>query len=162
SAQGDYVPLAEQDTGLWDAPMIDEAEALLAHANRCEGIGRYRLEASVQSAQAARRHAGRADWDAIVQLYDALCALTGSPVAGLNRAVALSQTQGAQTGIEALDALAGDARLASYQPYWAARAELLARCGEVDAADAAYSRAIGLERDAAVRQFLQRRQAALH
>jgi RNA polymerase sigma-70 factor (ECF subfamily) len=162
SPQGDYVPLAEQDPATWDEALIDEAEALLARANRCEGIGRYRLEAAVQSAQAARRHAPSADWRAIVQLYDALCALTGSPVAGLNRAVALAQTQGARAGLEALDALGEHARLADYQPYWAARAELLARLGRLDDAHAAYSQAIGLERDPAVRQFLQRRQAALH
>jgi RNA polymerase sigma-70 factor (ECF subfamily) len=76
--------------------------------------------------------------------------------------VALAQTQGARAGLEALDALGEHARLADYQPYWAARAELLARLGRLDDAHAAYSQAIGLERDPAVRQFLQRRQAALH
>jgi len=160
NAQGGYVPLAEQDTGLWDAAMIDEAEALLAQANRCSGLGRYRLEAAVQSAHAVRRHAGHADWAAIAQLYDALCALTGSPVAALNRAVAIAETQGVAAGFAALDALANDARLADYQPYWAARAELLARSGAHDAARQAYRQAIGLERDEAVRQFLQQRAAA--
>ena len=57
--------------------------------------------------------------------------------------------------------MAADARLADYQPYWAARAGLLARSGGVDAADAAYQRAIGLERDPAVRRFLQERRKAL-
>jgi RNA polymerase sigma-70 factor (ECF subfamily) len=161
SAQGGYVPLAEQDTASWDMPLIDEAEALLAQANRCSGLGRYRLEAAVQSAHAVRRRTGRADWAAIEQLYDALCALTGSPVAALNRAVALAETQGAAAGLAALDALADDTRLADYQPYWAARAELLARSGARDAARQAYAQAIGLERDAVVRQFLQRRAAKL-
>ena len=77
NAAGDYVPLAEQDTQRWDAAMIDEAEALLARANRCGGVGRYQLEAAVQSAHAVRRRTGHADWAAIEQLYDALCALTG-------------------------------------------------------------------------------------
>jgi len=159
--QGDYVPLAEQDTALWDAALIDEAEALLTRANRCDGIGRYRLEAAVQSAHAVRRRGGRTDWAAIEQLYDALCVLTASPVAALNRAVALAETQGAAAGLAALDALASDTRLADYQPYWAARAELLARSGAHDSALQAYAQAIGLERDAAVRQFLQRRAAAM-
>ena len=96
-----------------------------------------------------------------MQLYDALHALTGSPVVAINRAVALAETQGADAGLAALDALAGDARLADYQPYWAARAELLARSGAHEPALAAYERAIGLERDPAVRRFLQRRAAAL-
>ncbi|MED5620621.1 RNA polymerase sigma factor [Ideonella sp. BN130291] len=158
---GGYVPLAQQDTRLWDGAMIDEAEALLAHASRLDGHGRYQLEAAVQSAHAVRRHTGRSDWAAIAQLYDLLCGLTGSPVAALNRAVALAETAGAAAGLHALDALAGDARLADYQPYWAARAELLARSGNADGAAQAYRRAIGLERDPAVRHFLQGRCDAL-
>jgi RNA polymerase sigma-70 factor (ECF subfamily) len=160
NASGDYVPLAEQDPARWDAAMIDEAEALLSRANRCDGVGRYQLEAAVQSAHAVRRRSGHADWSAIEQLYDALCRLTGSPVAALNRAVALAETRGPAAGLAALDALAGDARLADYQPYWAARADLLARSGAVDAALHAYRQAIGLERDPAVRHFLQQRAAA--
>jgi len=161
NAQGDYVPLGEQDPARWDAPMIDEAEALLSQANACEGVGRYHLEAAVQSAHAVRRRTGRADWAAIEQLYDALCALTGSPVAALNRAVALAELRGPGAGLAALDALAGDSRLADYQPYWAARADLLARCGDIAAASHAYRQAIGLERDPAVRHFLQQRAAAI-
>jgi len=158
---GDYVPLDAQDTARWDVGMIEEAEALLARANACEGGGRYQLEAAVQSAHAVRRRAGRADWHAIGQLYDALCALTGSPVAALNRAVAIAHTQGPQAGLLALDDIAGDTRLADYQPYWAARAELLARTGARQAAAEAYRQAIGLESDPAVRRFLQQRAAAL-
>jgi RNA polymerase sigma-70 factor (ECF subfamily) len=158
---GDYVPLGEQDPALWDGAMIDEAEALLSRANDCGHGGRYQLEAAVQSAHAVRRGAGRADWPAIERLYDALCMLTGSPVAALNRAVALAQTRGPAAGLAALDALASDDRLANYQPYWAARAELLARDGALEAAAQAYTRAIGLESDPAVRQFLQQRAAAV-
>jgi len=159
-ASGEYVPLGEQDPTRWDAVMIDEAEALLSRANRCASGGRYQLEAAVQSAHAVRRRSGKADWLAIEHLYDALCALTGSPVAALNRAVALAETRGPAAGLAALDALAGDARLADYQPYWAARADLLARSGALDAAVDAYRQAIGLERDPAVRRFLQQRAAA--
>lgn len=140
--------------------MIDEAEALLSRANRCGSGGRYQLEAAVQSAHAVRRRTGKADWTAIEQLYDALCMLTGSPVAALNRAVAVAQTRGPAAGLVALDALTSDARLADYQPYWAARADLLARSGAFDSALEAYQQAIGLERDPAVRRFLQQRAAA--
>ena len=104
-----------------------------------------------------RRRGGQSDWAAIVQLYDVLCQLTDSPVAMLNQAVAIAETQGAAMGLAALDALAGDARLSEYQPYWAARAELLTRNGSAEAAAEAYRRAIGLERDPAVRHFLQQR-----
>ena len=156
-ADGGYVPLAEQDPGRWDAAAIDEAEALLHEASAMRRIGRFQLEAAVQSAHAARRATGRTDWAAIVDLYDALLADTRSPVVAINRAVALAELRGAAAGLLALDALADDRRLAEYQPYWAARAGLLARDGDRAAADQAYERAIGLEADPAVRRFLQQR-----
>jgi RNA polymerase sigma-70 factor (ECF subfamily) len=86
--------------------------------------------------------------------------MTGSPVVAVNRAIAIAETRGAAAGLAALDELAGDKRLVDYQPYWAARAELLARAGD-PAADIAYQRAIGLESDPAVRRFLQDRWEAL-
>lgn len=154
---GDYVPLAEQDVALWDMALIDEAESLLQQASAMQGIGRYQLEAAVQSAHVVRRHTGRADWPAIVGLYDALSVLTVSPVVAINRAVALAQAQGAEEGLAALEPLAEDARMALYQPYWAALAQLSSTAGRADAADKAYEQAIGLESDPAVRRFLQGR-----
>jgi RNA polymerase sigma-70 factor (ECF subfamily) len=161
NALGDYVPLAEQDPAAWSTPLIEEAEALLHRASTMGTIGRFQLEAAVQSAHVVRRRTGVADWTAIEQLYDALLAVTGSPVVAINRAIAVAETKGPKAGLAALDALAEDARLADYQPYWAARAGLLARAGEIDAADHAYQRAIGLEADPAVRRFLQQQLAQL-
>jgi RNA polymerase sigma-70 factor, ECF subfamily len=154
-AEGEFVPLDRQNPARWDAALIDEAEALLLRASRMGAAGRFQLEAAVQSAHAARRSSGSTDWAAIVQLYDALLALTGSVIVAINRAVALGETRGAAEALAALDALEADARLAEYQPYWAARAALLARTGSRDAAAGAYRRAIGLEADPAVRRFLQ-------
>jgi RNA polymerase sigma-70 factor (ECF subfamily) len=162
NARGEYVPLAEQDPQLWNASLIEEAEALLFRASRMGAIGRYQLEAAVQSAHVARRSTGRTDWAAIERLYDALATIIDSPVVGINRAIAVAQGHGPAAGLAALDALADDARLGEYQPYWAARAGLLAHSGEIDAAAQAYDRAIGLEADPAVRDFLQRRRALLH
>ena len=163
-AGGEFVPLAEQDPARWNAGLIDEAEVLLLRASRLGAIGRYQLEAAVQSAHVARRLTGATDWAAIVQIYDALLAMTGSPVVAINRAVALAAhlggPEGARAGLAALDAMQSDARMAEYQPWWAARADLLSRAGEHSAAQAAYRRAIGLEPDGAVRRFLQRRLAA--
>jgi len=156
-ADGDYVPLAAQDTALWNATLMNEAEMLLLRASRMGAIGRYQLEAAVQSAHGVRRLTGTADWAAIEQLYDALLAMTGSPVVAINRAVAVAETQGPAAGLAALDVLGDDMRLAEYQPYWAARAGLLARMNDAAAAGAAYDRAIGLESDPAVRRFLQAR-----
>jgi RNA polymerase sigma-70 factor, ECF subfamily len=157
SADGEYVPLGDQDPAAWDAEAIDEAESLLRRASALPGSGRYQLEAAVQSAHVVRRKTGRADWEAIEGIYEALHRATGSPVVGLNRAVAIAETRGSEAALAVLDELANDARLANYQPYWAARAGLLARAGALAAADEAYRRAIGLESDAAVRRFLQRR-----
>jgi RNA polymerase sigma-70 factor, ECF subfamily len=158
---GEFVPLGEQDPARWDSRLIDEAEALLSRAHALGTIGRYQLEAALQSAHVARRLGRAVDWPAIVALYDALCGLTGSPVAAINRAVALAEIKGAAAGLAALEAVAADERLAEYQPYWAAHADLLARTGERGAAQEAYDQAIGLEADPAVRRFLQRRRAAV-
>jgi len=161
NAHGEYVPLADQDPALWDTPLIEEAEALLFRASAMGAIGRYQLEAAVQSAHVVRRRTGRSDWAAIERLYDALSAITGSPVVAINRAIAVAETHGPAAGLAALDKVADDGRLAEYQPYWAARAGLLARADDVAAADAAYQRAIGLESDPAVRRFLQQRREQL-
>jgi RNA polymerase sigma-70 factor (ECF subfamily) len=97
----------------------------------------------------------------VVQLYDALAAVAWSPVVAINRALAISEMDTAEAGLDALQEVDADLRLAEYQPYWAARAELSARTGANDDARQAYEVAIGLERDVAVRRFLQQRQAAL-
>ena len=161
TAEGDYVPLAEQDLSLWDDALIDEAEALLRRAARIGVIGRYQLEAAVQSAHTTRRLTGRTDWAAIRDLYEALSVIAGSPVVSINRAVAIAETDGAVAGLAVLYALGDDKRLADYQPYWAARASLLAKLGQAAQAAEAYDQAIGLERDPAVRRFLQARRAEL-
>jgi RNA polymerase sigma-70 factor (ECF subfamily) len=161
SPQGDFVALAEQDTTLWDDALIDEAEGLLKRAAAKGAIGRYQLEAAVQSAHTARRRSGGTDWTAIGQLYDALMVIAASPVVAINRAVAITEAEGAAEGLAALDAIGDDKRLAGYQPYWAARAELSARLGRTAEAAEAYDQAIGLERDPALRRFLQGERAKL-
>jgi RNA polymerase sigma-70 factor (ECF subfamily) len=124
-------------------------------------IGRFQLEAAIQSAHVARRRDGIDNWAAVVKLYDGLLALTGSPVAAINRAVALAELEGAGAGLAALDAVSGDPRVREYQPYWAARADLLARTGAHSEARAAYEIAIGMERDPSVRQALEQRRSRL-
>ncbi|HEY1965490.1 MAG TPA: DUF6596 domain-containing protein [Acidobacteriaceae bacterium] len=161
SRKGEFVPLAEQDPALWDAGMIDEAEGLLRRAGMRGMVGRYQLEGALQSAHVHRCQSGVANWGEVVALYDALFALSGSPVVAINRAVAIAERDGAAAGLAALPEAVADLRLAEYQPYWATRAELLARTGAHTEAWDAYEIAIGLERDAAVRRFLQERQAAL-
>jgi predicted RNA polymerase sigma factor len=161
NGDGEYVPLANQDPALWDWQMIEEAEALILRASTLGSIGRYQLEGALQSAHVYRCRTGHANWAEVVQLYDALFALAGSPVVAVNRALAIAEMHGASAALDALQEVAADVRLAEYQPYWAVRAELLAKTGAQDEARRAYEIAIGLVRDPAVRRFLQQRLSAL-
>ncbi|GAA2835973.1 RNA polymerase sigma-70 factor (ECF subfamily) [Aminobacter aminovorans] len=156
----EFVPLSEQDTLLWDGALIGEADALLQRAGALHGIGRYQVEAAIQSAHAARRFDGRTDWMAIATLYTGLMTLSASPVIAVNHAVAVAYAGALEQGLALLDAI-DDPRLNEYQPYWAARAELLSLAGNAGEADKAYQLAIGLESDQAVRDFLKRKRAAL-
>lgn len=161
TVDGEFVPLAEQNSALWNERMIAEAEMLLRRASTMGLLGRYQLEAALQSAHVYRFRTGHSNWKHVVQLYDALLALTASPVVAINRALSIAELHGVDAALHAMPDLANDTRLAEYQPYWAARAELLARSKSTEKARRAYAMAIGLERDPAVRRFLQRRQSAL-
>jgi predicted RNA polymerase sigma factor len=161
NADGEYVPLAEQDISAWDSDKIAEAEELLLRASKFGVPGRYQLEAALQSAHVHRCRTGVSNWAEIVSFYDVLFALTGSPVVAVNRVLAVAETDGPQVALAELDRVAADSRLAEYQPYWAVRAELLSKLKKGIEAREAYQVAIGLERDPAVRRFLQRRQEAL-
>jgi RNA polymerase sigma-70 factor (ECF subfamily) len=156
---GDFVPLAQQDTGRWSAPLMAEADDLIRRAGDKGSLGRYELEAALQSAHAHRRITGRSNWPEIVALYDALQLLIASPVVAINRALAIAEIEGPGAALDAMPDASADPRLADYQPYWAAKAELLSRWGAAAEASQAYDMAIGLERDPAVRRFLLRRKA---
>jgi RNA polymerase sigma-70 factor, ECF subfamily len=159
---GAYVPLDKQDVGAWRWDLIAQAETLLLRASRKQRPGRFQLEAAIQSVHAARRRSGITDWSAVVALYDALLQRTASPVVAVNRAVAVGALEGADVGLAVLDLAASDARLLGYQPYWAARATLLGRCGQVADAMTAYDRAISLTSDRAEQQFLRLQRAELN
>jgi len=158
-ARGEYVPLMEQNVDGWNIAMVAEAEQLLFRACSSRILGRYQVEAAIQSAHVERRRTGRANWTQIVELYDALLVCAQSPVVAINRALAIAERDGAKAGLDALVHLVADERLREYQPWWAARAELLARTGQHQEARQAYDIAIGLERDESVRRFLYRRRS---
>jgi RNA polymerase sigma-70 factor (ECF subfamily) len=159
--RGEFVPLAEQDANLWDREMISEAETLLLRASGLSIVGRYQLEAAIQSAHAARRVTGSMDWEAIVQLYQGLTKIMPSSVVAINLAVAVAEAEGPEAGLAALPDLEENAELMEFQPYWAARAALLSRAGLINEAIEAYGMAIGLESDPAVRNFLLAKRGAL-
>ncbi len=158
---GEFVPLIDQDTNLWDRDIIGEAENLLLIAGSLGFVGRYQLEAAIQSAHAARRLTGSTDWEAIVQLYQGLSKIIPSSVVAINLAVAIAEVEGPEAGLAALPDLAENVELMEFQPYWAARAALLSRAGLINEAAEAYGMAIGLESDPAVRNFLLAKRGAL-
>lgn len=151
-----YVPLSEQDTSRWSRPMIEEAETLLARAAEAGRIGRFQLEAAIQSMHARRRLTGGTDWEAIALLYEGLVRLAPTVGARLGRAAALAEARGAAHAWAALETLPADT-IKDHQPYWALAAHVLERLGRLDQARAAYNRAIGLCTDPAMREFLSQK-----
>jgi RNA polymerase sigma-70 factor (ECF subfamily) len=148
-----YVPLSEQDVARWSRPMIAEAEQLLTAASRAGRLGRFQLEAAIQSAHARRAFGCPADWEAIALLYEGLVRLAPTLGARVGRAAAVAEARGAAAGWAMLESIpAPDAE--RYQPYWALAAHLLERLQREVDARAAYRRAIGLCQDPAVREFL--------
>jgi RNA polymerase sigma-70 factor (ECF subfamily) len=155
SADGAYVPLSEQNVALWSAPLIEEAQALLSCAERAGRIGRFQLEAAIQSVHASRAWSGRTDWEAIALLYEGLVRIAPTTGALVGRAAAIAEARGAETGWVLLQEVSAEA-VAGYQPYWALAAHLLKRLGRIEQAADAYDRAIGLCEDPAMRDFLAR------
>lgn len=158
-ADGAYVPLAAQDCALWSPTLARQAEEELARAAAKARIGRFQLEAAIQSAHASRAVTGRTDWQAVALLYEGLVRLAPTVGALVGRAAAVAEAHGAEAGLALLDQLRQPSS-ANYQPFWALAAHLLARLGRSAEAAEAYQRAIGLCDDPAMRAFLQRRARA--
>jgi len=152
-ATGRFVPLAEQDPDAWDWPLVREAEGQLRRAAAQGRLGRYQMEAAIQSAHVQGLISGHVPWPAIAGLYAALTALTPAIGARVSHAVAVGEAASAAAGLAMLDAIDGE-RIGAYQPYWVARATLLRRTGDEARARTALERAIGLTEDPAVRAFL--------
>jgi RNA polymerase sigma-70 factor (ECF subfamily) len=156
---GEFVPLDQQDTSLWSRPMIEEAEQHLRDAAAFECMGRYQLEAAIQSLHAHRAVSGMIEWQQIALLYEGLVRLAPSIGAQVSRAVALAQAGDTSAGLVALDEIPAD-RSASYQPWWAARGHLLFLLQRTVEAKHAFIRAAGLTEDPALRAHLFKRAAA--
>jgi RNA polymerase sigma-70 factor (ECF subfamily) len=156
---GSMIRLADQDRAQWDHMMITEGHALVRACLRRNQPGPFQLQAAIAAVHADAATAAATDWSQIVALYDQLHAMRPNAVIALNRAVAIGETLGAADGLNALDSL--DATLLEdYQPYHAARADLLARAGRRDASVAAYDRAIELTANPTERHFLERQRKA--
>jgi len=152
-AKGRYVPLSEQDPKQWSLPLVEEAEHYLAEAFQRDRVGRFQLEAAIQSAHAERARTGRTDWAAIVLFYEQLLRISPALGTRIGYAAALAELKGLEAGLAVLDSMDQEA-VARYQPYWAVRAHLLQRLDKSCEAADAYDLAIGRAEDPAVREFL--------
>ena len=141
--------------------MITEGVALLDRSLERTGgqADPYQLQAAIGAVHAEAASAEETDWPQIAALYERLAGLVASPVVELNWAVALGMVDGPTAALAMIEALAG--RLDAYQPFHAARADLLARAGQRDAARDAYARAIELSVNPAERHFLERQRDSL-
>ena len=149
---GRLVLLDQQDRWRWDHAQIAEGIAVLERALSRRRAGPYQLQAAIVAVHAEAATAADTDWRQIALLYGRLVEVQPSPVIELNRAVAVAMAEGAAAGLELMAPLA--AVLDGYQPFHAARADLLRRLGRRDEARAAYVRAIALTTNDAEREFL--------
>ena len=151
-----FQPLHEQDARRWDGALIARANQALLRAAGHRAPGPYQLEAAIQAAHVHGRIDGQVPWDGIVRLYERLLALAPTVGAHIAHAVAVAHARDACAGLRLLEAIEAD-RVASHQPWWAARAHLLAMQGSHAAAAAAYGRALALTVDPRLRDWIAAR-----
>lgn len=156
---GASVPVESQDPNLWDAEMIGEGLSILDTAVARGNRGPFQVQAAISALHIDGRRHGKTDWRQIVMLYDTLLHLMPSPVVRLNRAVAMAELAGPQVGLAQLVELLGE--LDEYQPFHAARANLLAAAGQVAQAQDAYDRAIAMTSHTSDKAFLLRERKAI-
>ena len=135
---GELIPMAEQDRYLWNAAQIAEGVALVTTALARGPAGPYQLQAAIAAIHDEAPTADATDWPQIAALYELLMRLSDNPVVRLNQAVAVAMVRGPRAGLELLDGLARDERMAGSHQLAAVRAHLLEMAGQPDAARAAY------------------------
>jgi RNA polymerase sigma-70 factor, ECF subfamily len=164
TAQDGFVPLHQQDTALWDKPRIDQANHILWHAASLRQPGPFQLEAAIQSAHCQRLYTDVVPWHGIAQLYAQLVHIAPTLGAQVGHAVATGEMQGAKHGLALLAVLeqAYDANtLVQYQPLAVARAYLLAKQGDRQAALVSYTHALTRTYSQTQRLYLQKQMDAL-
>ena len=150
------VVLEEQDRTLWNRPQLDEALALVEEALRGEP-GPFAIEAAIAAEHCKAARPEDTNWSQIVKLYDLLSEVMPSPIVSLNRAVAVAMAHGPQPALELIDELAASGELDDYHLLHAARADMLRRLGDNEAAAESYEAALRLATNDSERRFLERR-----
>lgn len=161
SAEGDLIPLEEQDRSLWDQAAITEGKDRVRRALTSGRFGSYTLQAAIAAVHAEARRPEETDWSEIVGLYDVLWRREPSPVILLNRAVAIAMRDGPEAGLALVEPLLDPASLGRYHLAHAAKADLLRRLGHREAARASYETALSMSRQGAEQRFLRRRLAEI-
>jgi RNA polymerase sigma-70 factor (ECF subfamily) len=154
---GDLVVLADQDRSRWDRDRIAEGQAIVRQCLRRDRPGPYQVQAAINAVHSDAPAAAATDWWQILELYDQLMEVAGSPVVALNRAVAVAEVEGPEAALALVDGLDLD----GYHLFHAIRADLLRRLGRDAEAALAYEAAIARTENAAERAFLERGRRSL-
>jgi RNA polymerase sigma-70 factor (ECF subfamily) len=157
SPAGELILLEHQDRALWNREQIAEGVGLVEKALSSRRFGPYTLQAAIAAVHAEAESTAATDWRQIVALYNQLVRIQPSPVAYLNRAVAIAMCDGPEAGLKHIDAVLEHGELANYYLAHSARAELYRRLGRTAEARASYERALALTQQEPERQFLQER-----
>ncbi len=157
SPTGELILLDTQDRALWNREQIAEGVELLEKALKSQRFGAYTLQAAIAAVHAEADSPAATDWRQIVAIYDRLVRLQASPVAFLNRAVAIAMRDGPGAGLAHIDAVLNHGDLANYSLAHSARADMYRRLGRTAEARASYERALELTQQEPERQFLQQR-----
>ncbi len=157
SPAGTLILLDHQDRALWNREQIAEGVALVEKALNSRRFGAYTLQAAIAAVHAEAESPAATDWRQIVALYNQLVRIHPSPVAHLNRAVAIAMRDGAEAGLKHIDAVLEHGGLADYYLAHSARADMCRRLGRIAEARSSYERALALTHQEPERQFLQAR-----
>jgi RNA polymerase sigma factor (sigma-70 family) len=161
NADGDLIPLADQDRTSWDAALIAEGTELISAAMTSAPLGAYQLQAAIAATHAEAARAQDPNWRQVHILYKILERIAPNPMVTLNRAVALAEVEGPKAGLELLSTLDDDERMAGHHRLAAVRAHLLEDAGELSAARENYLRAARETASLAERRYLESRAARL-
>jgi RNA polymerase sigma factor (sigma-70 family) len=159
--EGDLIPMSQQDRALWVRQEITEGVALVSATLPKGSVGPYQLQAAIAAVHDEAARAEDTDWPQILALYDLLRRMTDNPMVELNRAIAAAMVYGPTKGLELVDALKTDARLADHHRWHAVRAHLLEMAGDPDGAIKHFRAAAGKTGSIPERNYLLM-QAARH
>jgi RNA polymerase sigma factor (sigma-70 family) len=160
-SDGRLIPLVEQDRGLWNRELIREGVALISETLRLTRLGPYQLQAAIAAIHDEAVRSVETDWEQIVVLYDLLAEIAPNPMVTLNQAVAVAMVRGPQAGLDLLDTLEADDRLAGHHRLDAVRAHLLEMAGDLDAARATYRTAARRTTSIPEQRYLESKAARL-